>query len=608
MKNFVSIIVFFPLTILVSSCKKDFLNLEPLDTLSSTNSLASTNELLLYLNQFYQGTFPGQPTITGGSGIAFNDAGTDNMIFSSINVRTNGLLSISNAATLSGYNKIRSLNYFFENYKNAKGDTTLINNYLGEAKFFRAYIYFNLVKDYGDITWVNKVLPGDPELMKIPRDTRTLVIDSVLADLNDAIRLLPVKVNTVSMRIHRDVASAFKSRVALFEATWQKYHKAKGDPFYTKSITDAKIQNYFEQARDAALAVISSGRWSVYTTGKPLEDYSNLFITQDLSTNPEILFWKKYNVNDNIGHGISKYISTDGGDMGITLSLVDDYLTRDGHPFTGNQRTQAQATYASELNPALRDPRLSQTVAVPGQPLKPGILVPAYPPINQTGWQRSTTGFPLHKFLEYNNARAVADDNSSSAPAIIFRYAEVLLNYAEAMAELGGDPALIAKALAPLRNRVGMPPVDFSREFNSDPSYPFSNLSSVLQAVRRERRIELAAEAFRMDDILRWAAADILLVGKRPLGALFIGSDMSQQNTSTGFYSNALLYYDMAPVGKSINLFLTGSPGDPIRYIDPYKSLLPNGYGFKPDRDYLLPIQQRMLQLTDGKWVQNPGW
>jgi hypothetical protein len=333
-----------------------------------------------------------------------------------------------------------------------------------------------------------------------------------------------------------------------------------------------------------------------------------MFITPDLSGNPEVLLWKKYVPGDNIGHSISKYISTDGGDMGITLSLVDDYLTRDGNPFTGAQRDQAQAVYGRELSPDLRDPRLSQTVSMPGEPLTPSTVVAAYPPINLTSWQRSTTGYPLHKFIEYNSATASTDDDASSAPAIVFRYAEVLLNYAEAMAELGGDPSLIADALKPLRERAGMPAVDFDREYNTAPSYPFYYLDKVLQAVRRERRVELAAEAFRMDDIFRWAAADVLLVGKRPLGVLFRGSDIEQQNTSTGFYRNALLYYDNAPAGKSINLYLSGNPGDALRYIDPYKAVLQDGYGFNVNRDYLLPIQQRMLDLTDGKWAQNPGW
>ncbi|GAA3950533.1 RagB/SusD family nutrient uptake outer membrane protein [Pedobacter ginsengiterrae] len=589
------------------SCKKDLLDRKPLDALSTANPLATPNELKLYVNQFYN-LFPVHPVNVGGTGIAFDDAGTDNMIFSSVNTRLSGQLALSNASSLGGYTTIRSLNYFLANYKNAKGDQTLINQYVGEARFFRALNYFNLVKGYGDVTWVNQVLPEDPEIMKVPRDPRTLVIDSVLKDLDVAISLLPTAANSASMRIHRDVASAYKSRIALYEGTWQRYHQQKADPFFTANITEDKIRGYFTQARDAASSVISSGRWSVYSTGKPLQDYSDLFITTDLSSNKEVMLWRKYNTGDNIGHSVSKYISSDGGDLGLTLSLVDDYLTINGTPFTGIERLNAQRKYAQELLPTVRDPRLSQTAGVPGQPMKPvNVLVPSYPPIDQTGFNRNTTGYPMHKFLEYNTAAATTDDFKSMAPGIAMRYAEVLLNYAEAVAELGGDQSLIASALKPLRDRAGMPQVDFAKEYNTSADYPFRNLSPVIQSVRRERRVEFACEGFRMDDIFRWAAADLLLVNKRQLGTLFTGSDLNDQNTTIGFYKGAI-YYDTAPAGKSINLYLSGNPGDAVRYIDPHKNVLPTGSRFNTLRDYLLPLQQRMLQLTEGKWVQNPGW
>ena len=607
-KNLNIYFVVVALLFVFSSCKKGFLDIEPLDSISTTNSLASTNELRMYINQFYQGTFPAQPASVGAAGIAFNDAGTDNMIFSSVNIRTSGLTALSNAPVISEYTTVRKLNYFFENFKNAKGQSSENNKYLGEARFFRAYLYFTMLKKFGGVTWVNSVLPGEKEVMEVPRDSRTLIVDSVLADLDQAVALLPSANNSASMRLHKDVALAFKSRVALYEATWQKYHKAKNDPFFSPDISAQKIQNYFEQARDAAAAVMSGNKWSVYTTGKPLEDYGKLFITTDLSSNPEILLWKKYVANDNIAHSTSKYTSTAGADLGLTLSLVDDYLTRDGRPFLGAERADAQKAYAKELSSTLRDPRLAQTVAIPGKPLKPSVEVPAYPPINQTGFNKSTTGYPLYKFLEYDNAAAVSDDFKSVAPAIAFRYAEVLLNYAEAVAELGGDPVSIANALNPVRTRAGMPAVDFDREYNTDPAYPFRSLGKVIQAVRRERRVEFAAEGMRLDDIMRWAAADELLIGKRQLGTLFVGSDMTSQNVAGGFYSASLLYYDTAPTGKSANLFLNGNPGDALRYIDPYKNILPNGSGFNPRRDYLLPIQQRMLQLTSDKWIQNPGW
>ncbi|NIG55649.1 RagB/SusD family nutrient uptake outer membrane protein [Chitinophaga sp. Cy-1792] len=591
-------------------CNKDFLNKSPLDTLSTDHPLASTNELRLYVDQFYASSLPAQPTGVNGPGIAFNDGfGTDNMGFGNTpDARMSGALS-PNGAVISGYTTIRSVNYFLEHYTNAQGDQALINNYLGEAKFFRAITYFNMVKNYGDLTWVNKVLPADASKMEVPRDPRTLVIDSVLADLDQAAALLPVQSTSSTMRIHRDVALALKSRIALYEATWQKYHKAKNDAFFTPGITDEKIRDYFQQAKAAANAVITSGRWKIYNTGKPLSDYQNLFITADLSANSEVMLWRRYNVSDLIGNSVAKYVSTGGANMGISLSLVDDYLTINGTPFTGIARANAQAVYGTELLPSIRDPRLSQTVVVPKvQQMKPGTIAPAYPALNGTSFNMNTTGYPLAKFLSYNDAVAYTDDFKDQTPAIAFRYAEVLLNYAEAAAELGDDAGAIAAVLKPLRDRAGMPVMNAATEFNSDPNYPFHDLSPLLQAVRRERRVELACEGYRLDDIMRWAAADVLVKGKRPLGALFTGSDLVQQNTAAGFYGSSLLIYDTPPAGKKVNLYLSGNPGDALRYIDPYKAAAPNGFGFNLSRDYLLPIQQRQLQLTGFKWVQNPGW
>ncbi len=585
------------------SCKKDFLNRQPLDVLSTAGNLASTNELRLYMNQFYE-RLPEHPDALNN----FYDADSDNVQPTSINTRINGALAISNATRITEYESIRGLNYFLANYTNATGAQAVIDQYVGEARFFRAWFYFQMVKKYGDVSWINKVLPLDQETMELARDPRTLIVDSILADLDAAVQLLPVANSSTSMRVHSDVALAFKSRIALNEGTWQKYHKAKGTPFFTPGITEVKINEYLTIAKDAALRVMNSGRWSVSNTGKPLSDYSNLFFVRDLSANREVMLWRKYNVAEGVGHGLSKYLATAGSDMGVTLSLVDDYLTRTGAPFVGMARETAQAAYARELMPDLRDPRLSQTIGLPGEPLRPGATMPPFPPINLSGFPRSTTGFPVDKYLEWDNGPATTDGLFSSAPLILFRYAEVLLNYAEALAELGETPLLIQTALKPLRDRAGMPGVDFNREYNTSADYPYWNLSPVIQSVRRERRVEFALEGSRLEDILRWADADILIAGKRPLGALFTGSNLEQQNNSSGFYNGALLYYDTPPPGRSVNFYLTGNPGDPKRYIDRYKIILPTGYGFKVNRDYLLPIQQRMIQLTGGKWVQNPGW
>lgn len=589
------------------ACNSNFLDRDPLDQLSTNGSLASTNELRLYINQFYQ-SLPNHPSTTGGNGIAFDDAKTDNMIFTNVDNRLNGQLTVSNATAISEYTQIRSLNFFLKQSVNAKGNQSEINKYLGEAYFFRAWYYFELVKKYGDVTWVNQLLNSEDESTFLARDSRIVIVDSILNDLNRSAALLPTQSSNTSMRIHKDVALTLKSRVALYEGTWQRYHKLKATPFFTATITESKIKDYLTQARDAAKEIIDGNRWKIYSTGKYNDDYRNMFNTADLSANSEVMLYRRYNPAENIGHGVSKYLSTGGGDIGLTQSLISDYLTIDGKPFTGTLQNSIQQVYGQDMLSTVRDPRLAQTAVLPQAPLRPDAVAANFPPINQSGFNRSTTGYPMYKYVEYTNLAAATDDGMSAAPVIYFRYAEVLLNYAEALAELKEDPAKIVEAIHPLRARVNLPDMDFDREYNTTSNYPFSTLDKYIQAVRRERRVELVAEGQRLQDIFRWAAADQLIVGKRPLGILFTGSNIAQENTSTGFYKDNLLYYDNAPTGKSINFFLSGNAGDAYRYMDPYKNVLPTGYRFKVERDYLLPIQQRMIELTGGKWKQNPNW
>ena len=568
----------------------------PEGQLSTVNALSSTAEMQKYLNQFYESAVKTQPgNVASASGIAFGDQQSDNMVNAGATNRLAGLITLSNASKLGEYNNIRNLNFMIENFGNNKEESPEKRQAMGEAYYFRAWYYFQLVKNYGDVTWVNKVL--DISEVNAPRDSRLLVIDSVLHDLDLAVLNLKETNTNASMRVHRDIARVFKAEVALFEGTWQKYHKAKNDPFFTREVTEEKINNYFTQARDASKAVIDRGVWGITRTGdKP---YQNLFIKLDLSNDKEVMWWKKYNAADNIGHSVTRYINEGGGQTGISQSMVDDYLTIDGAIYNGQQRIDDQKVYGKELSPAVRDPRLAQSIAIPGTQLKPDGSKYVLPPLDVTTYHQNTTGFSMLKFNEYNTAYSATVDGEykSQAPAIQYRYADALLLYAEALAELNGaaNAEEIKTSLKLLRDRVGMPSVDFDREYNTNGDYAFKNLDKYIQVVRRERRIETAFEGKRFTDILRWAVADELIVGKRPLGALYTNSTLQQANSVGGFYKGKLV------VGQNIQINDNG-------YIDPYKLQLPNGYGFNVKRDYLLPIQERMITLTGGLWKQNPGW
>ena len=578
----------------LTSCFK--LELAPEGELSTVNALSSTAEMEKYVNQFYESGVRTQPGgLATASGIAYGDQRSDNMVNSAPNTRLNGLLTLSGAAKLSNYDYIRNVNFMIENIDNNKEVSAEKDHFIGEAYYFRAWYYFGLVRDFGDVTWVDQVLEMDE--VNAPRDSRLVVVDNMLKDLDFAIAHLKERSNSATMRVHRDVARALKAEIALFEGTWQKYHKLANDEFYSQEVTDTKINDYFIQARDASKAIMDRGVWSISKNG--VNPYQNLFVTLNLSTNPEVLWWKEYDAADNIGHSVTRYINEGGGQTGISQSLVNDYLTIDGTVYSQQQRANDQKTYGKELSPALRDPRLAQTVSIPGTQMKPDGTVYKFPPLDVTTYHQNTTGFSMLKFNEYDTKyqATVSGEGKSQAPAIQYRYAEILLMYAEALAELdgAGNSNEIKTALLPLRERAGMPEVDFDREYNSSVDYPFNNLDKFIQAVRRERRVELALEGYRFDDISRWAAAGKLISGKLPLGALFTGSTLEAENAPTGYYKGKLI------VGANIQINADG-------YIDPYKVQMPNGYGFNINRDYLLPISERMISLTGGLWKQNPNW
>ena len=591
----------------------------PEGVLSTAQPFNSTGEMRNYLDQFYQTGNPKYGSVNfgnglvvqdfgagGGSGIAGYDTHSDNMSSSSVSTRLSGETTLSGASKLTNYTAIRNLNFLLSNLENcAELGSADYNQYVGEAYYFRAWYYYKMFIDYGQLTWISTPLDPNEEEMLLPRDSRITIADNILADLDKAISYLGEQSSSASMRVHRDVARALKSEVALFEGTWEKYHKAKGDKFYDPSVTDEKIKSYFTQAMGAAKEVMDRGVWKIYTTGNTTNDYRQMFQTTDLSGNSEILWFKMYD-GDQIGNNVNRYLNQGGGGVGVTASLVDDYLTIDGKPFVGNALIEAKKVFGNELLPTVRDPRLVQTICAPGQQLRPDDAPPYYvvpPLIGSSAYNQNMTGYSLLKHVQIDYTGSLDAEFKGATPAIQFRYADILLNYAEAMAELDGaaNSQNIIVALQPLRDRVGMPAVDFDREYNQESDYPFRHLNKYIQAVRRERRIEKACEGRRLEDILRWAAADELIVGKWAKGALFVGSNLQNHPEFGG-----KLVYDQ-PSGN--NLYLTGKPGDALRYVVPSKPAgYEQGWKFNVGRDYLLPIQPRMLSLTGGKWEQNPGW
>lgn len=241
----------------------------PEGVLSTAEPFRSTGEIRNYVDRYYEYGVRTQGFMAGGGGgIAGNDANSDNMGSVSPNTRLMGFSSLSDAVSLENYTHIRNINFLINNADDCpeKGSTEY-NHLMGEAYYFRAWFYYSMFSDYGRLAWVDKPLDPDMEVMMLPRESRTFIADKILADLDMAISLMKEQNNSSSMRLHKDVARALKSEVALFEATWEKWHYAKEkdrpEKFYDTEIGEAelmsKIDNYLDQAITAAEEICRRG-------------------------------------------------------------------------------------------------------------------------------------------------------------------------------------------------------------------------------------------------------------------------------------------------------------------------------------------------------------
>lgn len=346
-------------------------------------------------------------------------------------------------------------------------------------------------------------------------------------------------------------------------------------------------------AADAADSVMSSGTFALDNIGKH-NGYWSLFNQTDYSSSKEVMFWAAENYTTNGGNSSQDiYQGNNGSNTGLSRSLVNDYLCTDGKPIAVSTLYEGDDSLTSIV--ANRDPRLGQTIELPGDTLvlsTSGVpLLFSFPALLSS--IPCTTGFQLYKGLNTNPSTNPNNGRNAPVPGIIYmRYAEVLLIYAEAKAELGTitQPDL-DQSINLLRDRVGMPHLILNN-ITSDPNWEFPGLSPIINEVRRERRVELACEGFRFNDICRWAAVGTLINGALPLGAQ-VGQFLTDNFDPTG----SPLYLQVG-----VNILVNSQ-----NYISPYANVsqMASGYQFNLGRDYLLPIDQQDALLTN---TQNPGW
>jgi hypothetical protein len=569
------------------SCENDFLERTPEVNISDGEFWKSKNDLKLYVNNFYNNFLPSyQGFFTQGIYGLDSDTGTDDMVhinFNGTNLNGERIVPSSGGGwSITEWGRIRNVNYFLQNYTKSTESFDVIKEHVGEAHYFRALLYFDLLKKFGDLPWIEKPLtPLDVDLLQSKRLSRSIITDNILADLDKAILYLPTKSGSASNRVYKEIAMALQARIALFEGTWEKYHA--GTAF---GVAGSNGDKYLNKAAAVSKAIIDTGIFDLdnKTTGN-VKGYSSLFIQSNYDSSKEIMFWRRYDLASNFTNRWAQYGALGNG-KGLTKSLVDDYLCKDGSPISTSPLYMGDDNLINVVTN--RDPRLNQTVCVNDglHPLtinRPGGLPDIQflnPTVNAATEDNCSTGFQRQKGSDPIFAKQFNGNGDSGL--IFFRYAEVLLTYAEAKAELGTiNQADLDVSINKLRNRVQMPNLVIGSIVN-DPKWLFPALSPLINEIRRERHVELAVEGYRHDDIWRWAAADELIIGKKPLGA-----KKAQWATVPG-----------------ISIYNTNSDG----YVEPYKNVaaMATGYKFKVDRDYLLPIP--LNQITLAGYAQNPGW
>lgn len=569
------------LLLMFVSCE-DILDKEPLDKISNDAYWKKSSDLDGYVVQFYPNLVSGGYTSNFGTDAS---SGSDNAIYKvSADNTMNGARAISTVASTTVWNwsTISSINTFFENCNKCEDDPALWKHYLGEAYFFRAWQYFSKVKSYGDVPIYKTTLNmSSPELYN-PRDKRTDVVDFILDDLDQAIENLNYlkDVNGGSNRLSKEAALIFKSRVALYEGSWQKYHK--GTDFATEG---ADYLKYFKIAYETVEELQTPGKYTVGTYGNSAKDYGEMFGQDDMSKNSEVVLWKAFNKDAGLKHELQAYTTKETDGRAATLSFVQSFLDKNGEPFDwqnviSTYKGNAFLSYLQEY----ADPRLSQTIWMPGDLMcsnnKYGEYHFVKPNVDKSSVSLCSTGFQIKK-----GANPLSDAAGSTfgvgceTGLIVFRYAEALLNYAEAKYEYDGNVDY-DKSINLLRRRVGMPDFKVIHDSNakqfSDYGY---EISDELFEIRRERRVELGQEGYRTDDYKRWAAHK-LFQGKRPLGYPFLKSEFP----------------------KAKNIYTTEDG-----LLDPFNKVIPNGYKFDENRDYLDCIPTNEITLNP-KLLQNPGW
>ncbi len=579
MKHTIINALFLSAAIACISCE-DMLDYQPKDRLSPDTYFKTETDCELWTNNYYT-VFPSAEGIYSEPyDVIVRDVLADEISGVRKPMPTDGNWN---------WEKLREMNFFLSRASQVEDESVRLE-YEGLTRFFRAYFYFEKVKRYGDVPWVDRPLGSDEEELYKGRDSRESVMEKVMEDVDFAIANLPEVQNVY--RVTRWTARALKSRIALFEGTFRKYHGLDG-------------YEEFLQACVNASEPFLTGPYSIYTSGST--PYQDLFTSQD-AIETEIILARAYtSAISGMTHDVNGHLTgATMGRPGMTRNVVNMYLMRDGSRYTDQEHYDTK-TFVEECKN--RDLRMAQTLRTPGYKRIGGSKELA-PDLS-----RSTTGYQLIKYLTEEKYDA---NKASTNDMPLFRLAEVLLNYAEAKAELGTlKQADLDNTIRPLRVRAGLPDLDMEEAnanpdpYLSSPETGYANVTGdnkgVILEIRRERTLETPMEGLRYWDIMRWKE------GKRfekPIEGLYFPGTGEYDLDGNGSVDVCIYDTEKAPGNSADVLYLKlgsdivlskGTSGNVLAHSTQQRV-------WNEERDYLYPIPTDDRVLTQGAISQNPGW
>ena len=579
MKHTIINVILFLATIACVSCE-DMLDFQPKDRLSPDTYFRTETDCELWTNNYYT-VFPSAEGVYSEPfDVIVRDVLADEISGVRKPMPTDGNWK---------WTKLREMNFFLSRSSQIEEESVRLR-YEGLTRFFRAYFYFEKVKRYGDVPWVDKPLSSDDNELYKGRDSREFVMEKVMEDIDFAIANLPEKQDVY--HVTRWTARALKSRIALFEGTFRKYHGIDG------------YEKYLQECVTASEPFLN-GPYNIYTTGST--PYQDLFTSQN-AIGTEIILARAYtSAISGMTHDVNGHLTgATMGRPGMTRNAVNMYLMRDGSRYT-DQPGYATKTFVDECKN--RDLRMAQTIRTPkykriggNKELAPDL-------------SRSTTGYQLIKYLTEEKYDA---NKASTNDMPLFRLAEVLLNYAEAKAELGTlKQDDLNKTIKPLRSRAGLPELDMEEAnenpdpYLSSPETGYANVAGankgVILEIRRERTLETPMEGLRYWDIMRWKE------GKRfekPIEGLYFAGTGEYDLDGNGTVDVNIYDSETAPGNKADVLYLKLGT-DIVLSEKTSGNLLAHSTTHRiwnEERDYLYPIPTDDRVLTQGAISQNPGW